>query len=56
MVSKLGMSDKIGYLSLMENNYSRGHSESTLAIVDSEIQEIIKEATEKALTIIREKE
>lgn len=43
MVTKLGMSDKLGYLSLKDDNYKQ-YSEKTNKEIDFEINKIIEKA------------
>lgn len=41
MVSKYGMSDKIGYVGYVENEYSKSYSDATNKLIDDEIKSFI---------------
>ena len=55
-VTKLGMSDKIGYLSLSESQYgSKKYSNETSKIVDQEIKALIDKCTERTMKLVQDK-
>ena len=56
MVTKLGMSDLIGYVAMRQGDYSKSFSEDTNKIIDQEVQKIVRECSERTKKIIREKE
>lgn len=55
MVTKYGMSDKIGYLGFKDDEYIKKNSDWTQQVIDSEIKNLITLATDKAIHIIEDK-
>lgn len=56
MVTKLGFSEKIGYISLSENRYGKkNYSEVTNRIIDEECNLIINRCVDKVRVIIKDK-
>lgn len=54
IVTKLGMTEEIGYISLEENQYGlKMYSDATNLKIDKECQRIISEATEKCRELVR---
>ncbi len=45
MVTKYGMSQKIGNVGFTDTNYNKSYSGNTNKIIDDEIKNIIEEAT-----------
>lgn len=57
MVTKLGMSDELGYSAYMENNYGRKvYSEAYNRKIDEAILNIINECKARTLALIKERE
>lgn len=55
MVTKLGMSDKIGYLSLEENDYGvKSYSDQTNREIDEECKRIIDKCTVKCIELVKQ--
>lgn len=56
MVTKLGMSQKIGYINFAENQYGiKTYSDETNTIIDQEVKRIIDECTETTRRMVKEK-
>lgn len=47
LVTKLGMSENIGFMGFSETEFQKSYSEETQKLIDLEIQNIIKFCTEK---------
>ena len=47
IVTKLGMSEKIGYLGYSETEFMKGYSDKTQKVIDLEIKKVIQECTDK---------
>lgn len=47
LVTKYGMSDKLGYVGYIESEYSKTYSDATNKLIDDEIKRLIDEATER---------
>ena len=56
MVTKVGMSEKVGYINFSENQYGiKTYSEKTNALIDEEIKYIIDECTRRTRELVKEK-
>ena len=55
MVTKYGMSDKIGYLGFKDDEFIKKNSDQTQQMIDQEIKYFIKIATDKAMQIVEQK-
>ncbi|KAL4454331.1 hypothetical protein ABPG74_012288 [Tetrahymena malaccensis] len=55
IITKYGMSERIGYVGLKEGDYLKSYSDKTNRIVDEEISLMIKEQTERTRQIILSK-
>jgi AFG3 family protein len=55
LVTKVGMSEKIGYVNHYEENGRKLYSDETNSLIDSEIQDIVKKCTERTTSLIEEK-
>lgn len=55
LVTKYGMSEKLGYVGYMENEYSKTYSDATNKLIDDEIKRLIDEATERTREILTDK-
>jgi ATP-dependent Zn protease len=53
MVSKYGMSDKIGYVGYVENEYSKSYSDATNKLIDDEIKSLIDLASDKTRELVK---
>eukprot|EP01016_Furgasonia_blochmanni_P045488 TRINITY_DN6426_c0_g1_i10.p1 TRINITY_DN6426_c0_g1~~TRINITY_DN6426_c0_g1_i10.p1 ORF type:complete len:197 (+),score=58.13 TRINITY_DN6426_c0_g1_i10:64-654(+) len=54
IVTKFGMSDRIGFLGFSENEYGqRTYSEETGKVIDAEIKRIIDECTERTRQVVK---
>lgn len=53
LVTKYGMSEKLGYVGYIENDYSKTYSDKTNTLIDEEIKRLIDEATEKTRELIK---
>lgn len=49
------MSEKLGYVGYIENDYSKTYSDATNKLIDDEIKFLIDEATERTREILNEK-
>lgn len=57
MVTKLGMSEELGYSSFMENNYGKKtYSEAYNQKIDAAILNIINDCKKKTMDLIKERE
>jgi len=54
MITKFGMSEKIGFLGFADEEYFRKHSDHTAKEIDNEIKAIIEQCTAKARATVRE--
>ena len=51
IVTKFGMSDKVGFMGYSETDFQKNYSDGTQKIIDLEIKKIVDECTEKTLKI-----
>jgi len=54
MVTKFGMSEKIGYLGFSDEEYVKKYSDETTKEIDREIKRIIDECTERTRQVVRQ--
>lgn len=52
MVVRFGMSEKLGYMAFKEDDFTKIYSESTGNMIDDEIRELARKATEKCREMI----
>lgn len=53
LVTKYGMSTKLGFVGYIENDYSKTYSDATNTLIDEEIKLLIDEATAKTRGLIK---
>jgi len=53
MITKFGMSDRIGFIGFGDDEYYRKHSDETAREIDSEIKRLIDECTVKTRELVR---
>jgi len=54
MITKFGMSERIGFIGFSDEEYVKKHSDQTSKIIDEEVRRIISECTERTRALIRE--
>ena len=54
LVTRFGMSDKIGMLSLQQSDSMKGYSEEVGEAIDEEIVKIVSECTERTKLLVAE--
>jgi len=54
LVTKFGMSERLGFLGFTEDDYSKKYSEHTSRIIDEEIKKIIDDCTLRTRALVRQ--
>lgn len=54
LVTKYGMSEKLGYVGYIENDYNKSYSDATNKLIDDEIKRLIDEATDRTRLLLTE--
>ena len=54
MVTRFGMSQKIGNIGFSDTQYNKSYSSNTNKIIDDEIKNIIEEATERTMLMVNQ--
>jgi len=54
MVTRFGMSQKIGNIGFTDAQFNKSYSSNTNKIIDDEIKNIIEEATERTMLMVNQ--